>query len=82
MRGRVLAVILVFFLVLAGVFLWPGIIEYVATGHVTLHWSRLLAGAFSLFSGLQTAVFALLLKVLSVWRGQVTQGENTAADNA
>jgi glycosyltransferase involved in cell wall biosynthesis len=75
MRGRALAVILVVFLVLAGVFLWPGIIEYGATGHVTLHWSRLLAGAFSLLSGLQTAVFALLLKVLSVWREQHTQSE-------
>ena len=30
MRGWTLAVILVFFLVLAGVFLWPGIIEYTA----------------------------------------------------
>ena len=76
MRGHALAVILVSFLVLAGVFLWPGIIEYGATGHVTLHWSRLLAGAFSLFSGLQTAVFALLLKVLSVWRGQQTHSES------
>jgi glycosyltransferase involved in cell wall biosynthesis len=70
LRGRVLAVILVCFLSLSGFFLWPGIREYVATGHVTLHWSRLLAGAFGLSCGLQTAVFALLLKVVSVWRSQ------------
>ncbi len=70
MRGRVLSGILVCLLVLSGVFLWPGIGQYAATGHVTLHWSRLLAGAFSLSCALETAVFALLLKVLAVWRGQ------------
>jgi hypothetical protein len=53
--------------------------EYAATAHVTLHWSRLLAGAFSLSCCLQTAVFALLLKVLSVWKSQQTQSEGLAA---
>jgi glycosyltransferase involved in cell wall biosynthesis len=75
MRGRVLVGILVCLLLLSGVFLWPGMSEYAATGRVTLHWSRLLAGAFSLSCGLETAVFALLLKVLSVWKGQQTQSE-------
>lgn len=78
MRGPVLVGILVCFLFLSGVFLWPGMSEYATTGHVTLHWSRLLAGAFSLSCGLQTAVFALLLKVLSVWRSQQTQSEGLA----
>ncbi|MBW3600611.1 MAG: glycosyltransferase family 2 protein [Planctomycetes bacterium] len=73
MRGPVLAGMLICLLVLSGVFLWPGIREYAATGHITLHWSRLLAGAFSLSCFLQTAVFALLLKVLSVWREQQKQ---------
>ncbi len=68
MRGPVLVGILICFLFLSGVFLWPGIIEYASTGGVTLHWSRLLAGAFSLNCCLQTAVCSLLLKVLSVWR--------------
>jgi hypothetical protein len=54
--------------------------EYAAAGHVTLHWSRLLAGAFSLSCCLQTAVFALLLKVLSVWKGQQTQQGSSAGD--
>jgi glycosyltransferase involved in cell wall biosynthesis len=80
LRGRVLVALLVSLMVLAGLFLWPGIVQYGATGHVTLHWSRLLAGAFSLFAGLQTAVFALLLKVLAVWREQQSQSESGAAD--
>ena len=75
MSGRVLAGILIGLLALAGVFLWPGFREYATTGCVTLHWSRLLAGAFSLSCVLQTAVFALLLQVLSVWKGQSTEPE-------
>ena len=70
MRGGVLAGILACLLILCGVFLWPGIRQYAATGHTTLHWSRLLAGAFCLSCALETAVFAVLLKVLAVWRGQ------------
>ena len=76
MRGRALIGIVVCLLVLSGVFLWPGISEYVTTGHITLHWSRLLAGAFNLYCVLQTAVFALLLKVLSVWRVQQAHSES------
>jgi MFS family permease len=78
MRGRVLVGILVCLLFLSGVFLWPGIVEYSTTGHVYLHWSRLLAGAFSLACGLQTAVFALLLKVVSVWKTQICDFERLA----
>lgn len=79
MSGPVLVGILVCFLILAGIFLWPGMHEYGSMGHVTLHWSRLLAGAFSLSCCLQTAVFALLMNVLSVWKGQQTQPERLAA---
>jgi magnesium-transporting ATPase (P-type) len=78
MRGRILAVLLVVLLALAAAFLWPGFRELGATGHVTMHWSRLLAGAFSLSVALQTAVFGLLLKVLSVWRSQQAHFEAVA----
>jgi glycosyltransferase involved in cell wall biosynthesis len=78
LRGAGLTVVQVSLLAAAAALLWPGIIEYATTGEVTLHWSRLLAGAFSLFSALQTAVFALLLKVVSVWRSHQARCENTA----
>ncbi len=70
LRGRTLIFILTCFLVLTGFSLWPGACEYASTRHITLHWSRLLAGAFSLSCALQTAVFALLLRVLEVWQSQ------------
>jgi glycosyltransferase involved in cell wall biosynthesis len=70
LRGPLLIAIIGLFVFLSVVFLWPGILEYTTSGHVSIHWSRLLAGAFSLLCAMQTAVFALLLKVLSVWKTQ------------
>ncbi len=58
-------------------FLWPGIVEYVTTRHVHMHWSRLIAGAFTLFSMLQTIVFATLLKIVTIWQRE--QGLETSA---
>ena len=52
-------------------FLWPGIAEYWRTRTISLHWSRLIAGTFSLFSALQTLVFAFLMEVVNVWLKQV-----------
>lgn len=70
LRSRALAVIVAVLLVSALLFLWPGIVQYATTGTISLHWSRLLAGAFSLFSLLQTAVFAVLMKVVEIWQVQ------------
>jgi glycosyltransferase involved in cell wall biosynthesis len=62
-RGWTLGLTLLALLAASAFLLWDGVVEYVTTRHVTLHWSRLLAGAFCLFSALQTAVFALLIEV-------------------
>ncbi len=74
-RGPVLATILLFLFAISVFFLSPGIVEYATTRHITLHWSRLLAGAFSILSALQTAVFALLIEVVSLWLRQRTHVE-------
>lgn len=79
MRGPALAVLLAALLAVTAAFLWPGIVEYTTTGHVDLHWSRLVAGAFSLSCALQTAVFAFVLKVLAVWRSQQKRAPTSAA---
>jgi glycosyltransferase involved in cell wall biosynthesis len=80
MRGRLLTIIVGSFFVLSVVFLYPGIVEYATTRQVFLHWSRLLAGAFSLFCAFQTGVFALLLKIVSVWRSQQDQSDVCLSD--
>jgi hypothetical protein len=61
-------------LVLAGalvlvsiVFLWPGIVEFLTSGKVLMHWSRLIAGAFALTSAAQVSVFAILSAVCRIW---------------
>jgi hypothetical protein len=53
--------------ILAVVFLWPGIVEFLTTGKVHLHWSRLIAGAFALTSAAQVGVFAILSAVCRIW---------------
>jgi hypothetical protein len=70
LHGPSLICVLVFLLFVASAILWPGIVQYCTHGSVTLHWSRLLAGSFSLSCAFQTALFALLLKVVAVWKQQ------------
>jgi hypothetical protein len=66
-RGIPLVVVLALLVASSLYFLWPGIAEYTVTRQVTLHWSRLLAGGFLLFSAMQVAVFALLTTVVELW---------------
>jgi glycosyltransferase involved in cell wall biosynthesis len=68
--GRFLYATVVILLGVGGFFLWPGLVEYAMTRHVSLHWSRLLAGAFSLSAAFEVVIFALLLNVISVWSAQ------------
>jgi hypothetical protein len=63
-------------------FLWPGLVEFVTTGKVHMHWSRLIVGAFTVFSAAQTAVFALLMKVISIWQRERENGRQTDGDSS
>jgi hypothetical protein len=47
---------------------------------VHMHWSRLIAGAFTVFSAAQTAVFALLMKVISIWQRERGNGLQSDCD--
>jgi hypothetical protein len=51
---------------------WPGLVEYVRTGHVTMHWSRALAAVSLLQIALVAVVYAVLQKVVDLWSGQIT----------
>ena len=62
------AVLMTSLFVATVILLWQGIVEYVSKQTVHMHWSRLIAGTFTLFSLLQTAVFAVLMKVISIWQ--------------
>lgn len=60
-------------------FLWPGIVEYVTTWQITLHWSRVIAGAFAIFSAVQAGVFACLMRLVTIWK-RPQMGEETLDD--
>jgi glycosyltransferase involved in cell wall biosynthesis len=82
-RGTVVAGLAVVLLGLATFLLWPGIVELVTTGKVTLHWSRLLTGAFALFGVGHLLVFTVLFKVVSIWKEQRLEREReTAVESA
>ncbi len=78
-RPAVLTLLVALLLGGASVVLWPGIVEFVTTGHVSLHWSRLLTGAFALFSVGHILVFGVLFKVVAIWKTQRLGRELPAA---
>jgi glycosyltransferase involved in cell wall biosynthesis len=73
--SSLLPAVTVLLLALSAFFLWPGVVEYWTTGHVTLHWSRLIAGTFALLSAAQTATFGFLAGFVSLWIRQ--DGDHT-----
>jgi len=57
--------------VIATVLVWPGLLEYGRTGHVTLHWSRAVTAVFFLQLAVFSVVNAVLQKVVALWQGQL-----------
>jgi glycosyltransferase involved in cell wall biosynthesis len=55
----------------AGVLVWPGLTEYLRTGHVTIHWSRPLAALFLLQWAVLAVVDAVLQKVVILWKDEI-----------
>jgi hypothetical protein len=54
---------------------FPGLVEYFGTGHVTLHWSRVILGSFGLLLAFQAVVTGVLMQVLEIWALQRTDRE-------
>jgi glycosyltransferase involved in cell wall biosynthesis len=48
------------------VLVWSGMVEFVLTGHVSLHWSRVIVAAFGFLVAFIAAVTGILLKVIQV----------------
>ncbi len=68
-----LAVFSVVTLVASLALIWPGIVEFAETRQITLHWSRIFVGAFGLLLVSQALVTAVLLRVVALWKYQLTQ---------
>jgi glycosyltransferase involved in cell wall biosynthesis len=53
--------------------IWPGIVEFAQTGHVSLHWSRVIVAAFGYLTTFMSCVTAVLLQVLEVDKAEAQQ---------
>jgi len=75
----------VFTAVILGLTLWaiyPGLVQFVRTGHVTLHWSRLLAGSLGMLVAVQALVTYVLMRVLMIWQWQQSAIERYQREEA
>lgn len=64
--GRTLVAFVTASFMLALMLVWPGLWEYVGTGHVTLHWSRVMVGSFCLLVGFIAFVTSSLLQMIKI----------------
>jgi hypothetical protein len=53
------------------VFVWPGLVEYARTGHVTLHWSRVAAAIFLLNIAVFSLIAVVLQRIVGLWKSQL-----------
>jgi glycosyltransferase involved in cell wall biosynthesis len=58
--------------VCAVILVWPGLLEYARTGHVTMHWSRPLVAVSLLQIALFSGVYSVLQKIVDLWSGQIS----------
>ena len=47
--------------------LWPGVVEYLSTGQLTMHWSRVIVAAFALLLAVQGLITRVLLRTINIW---------------
>jgi hypothetical protein len=66
-RGYRLLFLIVLLTVVSAALVWPGVLEYVQTRQVTLHWSRVIVSAFGFLIAFQAAVTAILLRITTLW---------------
>lgn len=68
---RVLSVLAVVAAVGSVALVWPGLKDYLGTGHTTLHWSRAIVAANLLQLAVLAVVLVVLQRVVSLWREQL-----------
>jgi len=59
--------------VVAIALVWPGLVQYVETGHVTIHWSRPIAAVFLLQVSVFAVIYGVLQKIVDLWKGQLSR---------
>ena len=59
---------------------WPGLVQYVQTGQVTIHWSRPIAAVFFLQVTLTLVIHGVTRKVVDLWKTQLTHSADRNLD--
>jgi glycosyltransferase involved in cell wall biosynthesis len=63
----------------SAVLVWPGVVEYFTTRHVTLHWSRVIVAAFGFLVATECVVTASLLRIVGMWKDFLASSHRTSA---
>jgi len=69
-RGKFLAIFTLSVVTISTILVWQGIVQYLTTGHVEIHWSRVVVAAFGILLTSQLLVTGVLLRVLEIWKAQ------------
>ena len=81
-RGPSVAILVTLVFSLSLALVWPGLVEYTRTGHVTLHWSRVMVSAFGMLVAFQATLTAILLRVTTLWLEFAVEVERVAGRDA
>ena len=63
------------------VLVWPGVVEYFTTRHVTLHWSRVIVAAFGFLIATECVVTASLLRIVGLWKDFLASSQRKPTDD-
>jgi glycosyltransferase involved in cell wall biosynthesis len=80
-EGKALVTVVFVATVASLVLLWPGIAEFVTTGHISLHWSRLMVGTFGLLLVVHALITNVMIRILSLWRYQRAEDERRVREH-
>jgi Glycosyltransferases involved in cell wall biogenesis len=69
-KGKFLAILTISVVTISTLLVWQGIVQYLTTGHVEIHWSRVVVAAFGILLASQLLVTGVLLRVLAIWKAQ------------
>jgi glycosyltransferase involved in cell wall biosynthesis len=69
-KGKFLAILTISVVTISTLLVWQGIVQYLTTGHVEIHWSRVVVAAFGILLASQLLVTGVLLRVLEIWKAQ------------
>ena len=74
-RGMRVTVLVGLLVLASAALVWPGIVEYARSGHVTIHWSRVMIAAFGLLVAFQAVLTRVLLRITTLWIEFAISGE-------